>query len=473
MKRVAGWMAMFFLAYLGGETWASAARPGGGQHYSAPSSRSTSSSSRSYSGTTSHSSSGTSYSGGGGGGGGGDVDITFVLLIIVVIVVVAVIVARLKKASADRASVSTSNEARHAGLTALISQDPAFDEAAFAERCKRMMTAFNQAWTKGQMGPARRFASDGVYTRFQTQLQLLKKGGLRNVMVDAKPVAAEVVAATADASWDTLHVKMVGEARDADVSATLSDADAEKKAKSAPLLRYEEVWSFVRRRGRKSKAGVPALEGACANCGAELPSGDVVRCDTCKALTNSGEHDWVLAEITQPEEWSASGGEDPQGLTELRQRDPALSRQELEDRASVVFWKWIEARVTGDRKGFERFCFEPGSVPAEFAKLTKVAVGAADLIEVTAADTVSPDELDDASIEIKWSASVDGAEPTPMDPVEIHLVRPSTASSKRGLSCLNCPNCGGPVPESDAVTCAYCKEPLVGSKKEWTVDAIS
>ena len=469
MKRVAGWMAMFWMAYLGAETMVSAARPGGGQHYSAPSSRSTSSSSRSYSGTTSHSSTGYTTS---GGGGGGDVDITFVLILIVVIVVVAIVVARLKKAGANRASVETSSDARAAGLAALRAQDPAFDEAAFGERCKRMMTAFNQAWTKGQMGSARRFASDGVYTRFQTQLGLLKKGGLRNVMVDARPVAAEVVAATADASWDTLHVKMVGEARDADVSATLSDADAEKKARSAPLARYEEVWSFVRRRGRKSKAGVPALEGACASCGAELPPGDVVRCDVCKALTNSGEHDWVLAEITQPEEWSASGGEDPEGLTELRQRDPALSRQELEDRASVVFWKWIEARVTGDRKGFERFCREPGSVPADPAKLSKVAVGAADLVDVTAAQTVGPDELDDATIEIKWSASVDGGEPTAMNVVQVNLARPSTASSKRGLSCLDCPNCGGPVPESDAVTCAYCKEPLVGSKKEWTADSI-
>ena len=68
-------------------------------------------------------------------------------------------------------------------------------------------------------------------------------------------------------------------------------------------MRYEEVWSFLRKRGSKSKNGVPALEGRCPNCGADLPVSDVVRCEYCKAVVNSGEHDWVLAEITQPEEW--------------------------------------------------------------------------------------------------------------------------------------------------------------------------
>jgi len=454
-----------------GEVSAFAARPGGGQHYnSSPASRPSTPSSHASSGSSwnSHSSGTTST---GGGGGGGDVDLTFVLLLVVVIVVVAIVVARLKKGAADRATVATSGAARQAGLTALKAQDPAFDEAAFSERVKRMMTAFNQAWSKGVMAPARRFASDGVYTRFQTQLELLKQGGVRNMMVDARPISAEIAAASADATWDTLHVKIVGEARDADVPSSLSDADAEKKARSAPLARYEEVWSFVRRRGRKSKAGVPALEGACASCGAELPPGDVVRCDVCKALTNSGEHDWVLAEITQPEEWSPTGGEDPVGLLALRQRDPALSRQELEDRASVIFWKWIDARITGTTKRFDRFCSEPGIIPAPPARLTKVAVGSADLLEVTPAEKISSDELDDAEIEIKWSASVDGGEPTPMI-CTVNLSRPSTASSKRGLSCLDCPNCGGPVAESDAVSCAYCKEPLVGSKKEWTCNSI-
>ena len=67
--------------------------------------------------------------------------------------------------------------------------------------------------------------------------------------------------ADADALWDTVHVKIVGEARDADVPLGLAEAAAEKKARGAELAQYQEVWSFVRRRGKRSKQGVPAQIG--------------------------------------------------------------------------------------------------------------------------------------------------------------------------------------------------------------------
>ena len=103
--------------------------------------------------------------------------------------------------------------------------------------------------------------SDGVYVRFQTQLQLLKTQGLRNAMADWSVVGCDVLAAESDAKWDTVHVNMVGQARDADVPASAGAQQAMEKAKYASLERYEEVWSFLRKRGSKSKNGVPALEG--------------------------------------------------------------------------------------------------------------------------------------------------------------------------------------------------------------------
>ena len=90
-------------------------------------------------------------------------------------------------------------------------------------------------------------------------------------MADWSVVGCEVLAAESDAKWDTVHVKMVGQARDADVPATLDAQQAAAQAGRAPLVRYEEVWSFLRKRGSKSKNGVPALEGRCPNCGADLP----------------------------------------------------------------------------------------------------------------------------------------------------------------------------------------------------------
>jgi hypothetical protein len=196
---------------------------------------------------------------------------------------------------------------------------------------------------------------------------------------------------------------------------------------------------------------------------------DVVRCEYCKAVVNSGEHDWVLAEITQPEEWrpwmtNAEIG----GLAELQTKDPAVSRQELEDRGSVVFWKWIDARVTGTRLRLERFCLQPGSPPADRAALSQVAVGSSELVNVT----VAQDGLDHCEIEVTWSASENGAQPT-NQVIRVVLARATTATSKGGLNSLDCPNCRGPLADSDLAKCNFCGEPLAGGKYEWSLEAIA
>jgi hypothetical protein len=248
----------------------------------------------------------------------------------------------------------------------------------------------------------------------------------------------------------------------------MPDKKAQAKVKRAPLNRYEEVWSFLRRRGKKSQKGQPALQGRCPGCGADLPLSEVVRCEFCKAVVNSGEHDWVLAEITQPEEWNhRSSSSEVEGLEQVRARDPAVSRQELEDRASVIFWKLIEAQANGNRARLDRFCLTPGEPPVEKCALHKVAVGSADVVTVT-----SNDGLDRAYVAVKWSAAEDGGEPIPRQATLI-VTRSSEACSKRGLSSLDCPNCGGGLAGSDAIQCSYCGETLSGGKHEWALESFA
>jgi hypothetical protein len=435
------------------------ARPGGGQSYhAAPSHSYSTGTSHSYSYSTPTSSS----------GGGGSMSAGSALVLLFIVVVIIVIASKLKSRGGERASVAVDRSTQDEGLAALRAQDAGFDAAAFAERAKGVMAKVNEAWIGGAMGPARRFISDGVYVRFQTQLGLLTAQGLRNAMADWSVVGCELLAAESDAKWDTVHVKMVGQARDADVPASLSAQQAADKARHAPLQRYEEVWSFLRRRGSKTKDGVPALQGRCPNCGADLPISEVVRCEYCKAVVNSGEHDWVLAEITQPEEWrpwmtNAEIG----GLGQLQAKDPMVSRQELEDRASVVFWKWIDARVTGARTRLERFCLVTGAPPAPRAALTQVAVGASELVDVV----VGQDGLDRCEVDLTWSASEGGGEPV-NQVSRVVLARASNATSKGGLNSLDCPNCRGPLADSDLVKCNYCGEPLAGGKHEWSLETV-
>lgn len=455
--------ALIVLAALFAWPLVALARPGGGQSYhAAPSHSSSSYSSHSY-----------SHSSGPivvvpGGGGSLSPGQALIFFIIVAIVVIYVLVKK-NAASGERATVQVDTAARDDGLAALRAQDPSFDVDAFTRRTADVMAKVNEAWCAGNMGPARRFISDGVYVRFQAQLQILKQQGLRNAMADWRVVGGELLQAESDAQWDTVHMRMTGSARDADVPATLTAQQAADKAKSAPQQQYQEVWSFLRRRGMKSKAGVPALEGKCPNCGADLPISDVVRCEFCKAVVNSGEHDWVLAEITQPEEWRPSAvSDDIQGFTALEQKDATISRQELEDRASVVFWKWIDARISGSRVKLERFCLTPGQPPVDHVQLRDVAVGSAELVSVE----VDNGGYDRCEIDVVWSARVNGGEPQNQTS-RVILTRLTSVTSKRGLSSLDCPNCGGPLADSDLAKCNYCGEPLAGGKAEWSLEAVA
>jgi hypothetical protein len=45
------------------------------------------------------------------------------------------------------------------------------------------------------------------------------------------------------------------------------------------------------------------LQGRCPSCGGPVDIVDRAKCPQCESIVNSGKYDWVLAEITQDEEW--------------------------------------------------------------------------------------------------------------------------------------------------------------------------
>src|SRR5262249_4358641 len=141
-------------------------------------------------------------------------------------------------------------------LAPLRAHDPGFDAAKFSARTIAVMSLVNQAWCAGDMGPARALVSDGVFVRFQTYLALLASRGLRDVMGSWTPLSAELVALDSDDRWDTLHVQIKAEARDADVPIASTPEQVESALADAPFEPYTEIWSFVRRRGVTTPADV-------------------------------------------------------------------------------------------------------------------------------------------------------------------------------------------------------------------------
>jgi uncharacterized tellurite resistance protein B-like protein/DNA-directed RNA polymerase subunit RPC12/RpoP len=422
---------------------------------------------------------------GGGSHGGGAPASLFDVLAIVLVIALYLILASRRGAADTRAydaisavQVDASRAVRAVTLDSLRARDPALTLASIVDRVRRMNTVLVSAWCAGDMRPARPFVSDGVYSRFQVQLALMRGEGRRNVMSDAEVVSVDLEGVESAAPLDVVHVRMTARARDVEVSPEASQAEIDRALSGAPLDEYTEIWSLVRRHGAATTRDASALGSACSSCGAalldaqtgNLPTlGEMIKCRYCGALLCSGEHDWVLAEITQVVEWHPDGRA-IRGFDEVRARDPELTRTALEDRASYLFWKWVEAARAASaaplRKGATSEFLERRAHREALAGARDVAVGGADL------SFLETGELDCAYVKVFWSAIFgSGSRATPAASV-LRLTRKSTVVTRPGLTALVCGTCGAPIGESDTPVCDHCGALLAAGDDTWVLDAV-
>jgi len=456
------------LALLAGDAWA---RPGGGGSYH-----------------------GGAGGGGGGFGGGGGIGgggyhgvpstgsssgdaVVFAVLVVVLLVVLA---SRRRLAAFDagarnalaRAQADQTAAVRGAAsLAALHARDPAISEQSVAEHVRAMADALRGAWCAGDMRPARAFVSDGVFSRFRVQLALMAQENRRNVMGDARVLDVAVLAVECAGPLDVVHVRLTAEARDAEVPVTASDEQIRSTLARTRVEPYTEIWSLVRRAGAVSKpAGFP-VGRVCPACGAPLDGGETIQCRYCRALVCSGEHDWVLAEITQPSEWHPTSRPAP-GLDELASRDPGTAREVLEDRASHLFWKWIQAGRAGQlgplRKGAAPSLLGGGARVEWTRGASDVAVGGADLSACERCD----DGYDRAYVKVFWSARFGGSRSFTPAKTVLRLARKVGVVSRLSMTALVCPTCGAPLTESDSTRCDHCGVELSDGERTWVLDGV-
>ncbi len=378
---------------------------------------------------------------------------------------------RVRRAILDAQHAATADAARTASLDALTARDPKLTLESVLGRVTTMSTVLREAWCAGDMRPARAFVSDGVFSRFQVQLSLMRAEGLRNVMSDAVILYTTLEAAESAPPLDAVHVRFTAQARDRMVPAGASAEQITAALRGAPLEPYTEIWTLVRRHGATTVLDPSQVGRACPQCGAPLDGGEMIKCRYCNALVCSGEHDWVLAEITQLCEWHPTSDEAP-GLAAMREDDPGVAREVLEERASYLFWKWIEA---GRRQSAVplRKCASPEFLATRahatgMAELRDVAVGGA---EVVLCDPGPDDGLDYVYVKIFWSAVFGRGPSAPVQSI-VRLARKAGVTSKLSMTALACTACGAPLTESDTTTCDHCGAVLSAGDQAWVLDAI-
>jgi hypothetical protein len=500
--------------------------------------------------------------GGGGGDGGGDglgILVYFLIRILVVLcvehpiigipltlaVIAAFIYISLKSQSKyqdrtlGRGYQAITANTRSSAIGTLRTADPSFDPDLFTQRVKNAFLTLQDGWSNQDISHIRPFASDGVVERFTLQFQEQKDEGYRNQMSDVIAGGAVIIDARTGPVFQSATVVISATAIDTKVDAQTGKLLSGSESPDT----FTEYWTFLRRPAPASSTpSTPStspqglLEGRCPNCGAPITDASAspdaaYKCLACGSSLLSGTHDWVLAEISQTSASAARvTGAEPASIRRYQADiDPGFSSANLEDRASVVFWRWAKSWRTASPKPLQKVAHPDFTQSiADLIKSHtnasagtrsfpgKCAVGSVEALGVLPAsipdtatgvrtsvfsdsdsDSDSPTsvpldsnnpsldpDFDNAFVLIEWSATTHtgparptqgSSKPKPVPGGGLYCVSLLTLSRKKGvttnpalgLASAHCPSCGAPESDSAADACPFCGSVLNDGSAGW------
>lgn len=446
--------------------------------------------------------------GGGGGGGGGDgggellwllVRLCIEAPLIGIPLTVAIVAFLLYSAKHKAERVRDNSVIRRGGAamsaregaraeSAIRREDPEFDPSEFNRRVEAGFRKLQEAWCAQDLSTVRAFVGDGIHERFSLQIREQIDLGYRVRMRNLRVIEVRASNAVVDDRFDALSVAIRASGDFRRVAREPGHPFPAKPPETGPFV---EIWTFLRRHGARTRRGRRGLlEGACPNCGDSIAMNQSAKCASCGSTLRSGEHDWVLSEITQSSEWRAELPSAIAGLAALRERDPDLAVQHLEDRASVIFWRMAMADRLGDSKPIRK-CASPAfceSLDAETAPRNGVrryvgerGVGSVETLAFVAAGRPAggtPTEFDRALVEVRWAGRLfetKGDRRKPLDG-QARLYRtlfvlgrlPGVRSrAEAALNSAQCPSCGAPETDAASHACEYCGATLDDGSADW------
>jgi len=438
------------------------------------------------------SSSGSSYHGGGGGGGDAILIVYYLVRAIgpiptLVLVVVVIGIGSLAVRKNARLSGTAYRNMRTPpprekvpGYRKFREGVPDFDEDDFLGKAEKAFYAIQEAWSAKDLSKVRKFISDGVYQRFNTQFKMMSLLRQRNVLTDVRIEEMFLDKVEIDGAYDIIHVGIRARLEDEFV------CELDHSLDSGGFEEFLEYWSFLKRRGAPKKDLYDSQ--LCPNCSAPLPDdpGEIARCGYCGTLVNSGEYDWVLSEITQADDYSRTAAlEKSHNLTSktraLSKAYPDFSVQLLEDKASNGYLQILTAYAYRDPAIMRRFVTD-----SAFDKIrnrfpdSPIVFNRLYLNSVTLIGAFSRDEENVLAFSITSSfqrASIEGGERLRLlDPAmvlshEILLMsrHREPLDPKGPLYLHQCSSCGAHVKDTVDLVCSYCGNHLNSNRREWIV----
>lgn len=440
---------------------------------------------------------GSSRSGGGGGDGIGFliyliirlvISLPFPLNLIVVGITIAgfflYVRAKQKQSFYDKMPAGNAfGNKQSPGLNAFLKNNQAFEMEAFLSKAKKAFIKIQKAWEAQDISPVRRWISDGVYQRFNTQFKMMKLLKQKNTLDGLTVKTAVIDKVTSDGLFDIIHVAIHAEIVDRFIS------DIDPGLNSGGKEEFVEYWSFMKK--RDSKTTDMYESGNCPNCANPLPEdlGELSKCAYCGTITNSGEYDWVLSEITQADDYAASHPRVSRhpGLkaktTKLVETEPDFSVQGLEDKVSNGYLQVISAMALRKPENMRRFVSNEA-----YAKLEKrlpprtMAYSRIYLNDVTLIGVQEKNEHYILPVSVKLSfqrvllgeKSVEKVDQAVITANEVVMMKRKKhpVSPKGNLYAHSCPGCGAQLKDTLDTKCAYCGSLLNSPETEWIIDDI-
>ncbi|MFC2172907.1 cytochrome c oxidase assembly factor Coa1 family protein [Acidobacteriota bacterium] len=377
------------------------------------------------------------------------------------------------------------------------------DPDQFVTRVTSGFIALQRAWEQQELKGVRHLVSDALHESFLWRIDLQKRLGYHDVIVKASRVRIQPWEYYRRGPFESLTVAITSPlvTRDRRYRSDVPRTDVDDRAQKIINIDFQsskpfrmtragqsgrevmrgsaisECWTFVRRRTTQTRAE-GLLERKCPGCGAGLEMAQTADCSHCGAHLLSGEHDWVLTEITQLEEFQAREAAVPPGFAQLKNQDAEITQQHIEDRAAVLFQRLRAAERARDASllaGVARAVHRDSLLQNKSNRLflADIKVHHVDVAAVRCGT-----ERNLALVEVLWSATVYVKEKEKLTRRKganwsirswLLLERSSSARSRldHALLSAHCSACGAPHAAGDGGVCAFCGIALEDGSQGW------
>lgn len=433
---------------------------------------------------------GGSSSSSGGGGGDGLIGIIFYILMLIpfpynlIVIAIIIVLAYFGMKKAKQQTIlnqmpSGDGVKKVKGYSDFIAHNPNFNEDKFKEKVKTSFIQIQEAWQNKDMSKVRKYISDGMYQRLNVQFKMMDKLSQKNTIDKLNVKNIYIDRVDTDGFFDVVHVAIHASIVDRFISEKYSELN------SGGSEEFVEYWSYLKKRGAEEKDMFSSDN--CPSCGAALPkeTAEVAKCEFCGTLTNSGEYDWVLAEITQADDYISSNplvmkaANLQEKVLEIEQHNDDFSIQLIEDKASNAFLQVETARVLNDPAILRRFASDSAfeKIKSTFGQSEPYVYNRIFLSDVTLIGAIQKDNMNTMVVSIKYSyqrvipkeKSVVKLDPVVVTDTKVILLSRNINPeiSKGSLYAHRCPSCGGPVGDTIDLKCEYCGHELNSPANEW------